>query len=59
MRNFGNYTNVLNGRVACPEPEAGCMSTLNERAGGLPRHCHGGISVSPVRYLIVIVPPKG
>ncbi|MEA2947211.1 MAG: hypothetical protein QOI40_2541, partial [Alphaproteobacteria bacterium] len=51
--------------LACPEPEAGCMAKLNERAGGLPRHAatlsrrHLGVTDAPVRYVIVIVPPKG
>jgi 4-amino-4-deoxy-L-arabinose transferase-like glycosyltransferase len=51
--------------LACPEPETGCMQKLNERAAGLPRHAatlsrrHLGAADAPVRYVIVIVPPKG
>jgi 4-amino-4-deoxy-L-arabinose transferase-like glycosyltransferase len=51
--------------LACPEPEAGCMAKLNERGAGLPRHAatlsrrHLGVADAPVRYVIVIVPPKG
>jgi len=49
--------------LACPEPEAGCMQKLNERAGNLPRHAatlsrrHLGVADAPVRYVIVVVPP--
>jgi 4-amino-4-deoxy-L-arabinose transferase-like glycosyltransferase len=51
--------------LACPEPEVGCMQKLNERAAGLPRHAatlsrrHWGVADAPVRYVIVIVPPRG
>ncbi len=51
--------------LACPESEVGCMQKLNERAAGLPRHAatlsrrHLGVADAPVRYVIVIVPPKG
>jgi 4-amino-4-deoxy-L-arabinose transferase-like glycosyltransferase len=51
--------------LACPEAEAGCMQKLNERGAGLPRHAvtlsrrHWGVADAPVRYVIVIVPPKG
>jgi 4-amino-4-deoxy-L-arabinose transferase-like glycosyltransferase len=50
--------------LVCPEPEAICMHFLNQRAAGLPRHAvtlsrrHWGVGDKPVRYVIVIVPPK-
>jgi len=50
--------------LVCPEPEAICMHFLNQRAGDLPRHAvtlsrrHWGVADKPVRYVIVIVPPK-
>jgi 4-amino-4-deoxy-L-arabinose transferase-like glycosyltransferase len=50
--------------LVCPEPEAICMHFLNQRAGNLPRHAvtlsrrHWGVGDKPVRYVIVIVPPK-
>ena len=40
------------------------MHFLNQRAGDLPRHAvtlsrrHWGIADKPVRYVIVVVPPK-
>jgi hypothetical protein len=50
--------------LVCPEPEAVCMHFLNQRAGDLPRHAitlsrhHWGVPDKPVRYIIVVVPPK-
>ena len=50
--------------VVCPEAEAVCMHFLNQRAGDLPRHAvtlsrpHWGAADKPVRYIIVVVPPK-
>ncbi len=50
--------------LVCPEPEAVCMHFLNQRAGDLPRHAvtlsrrHWGVADKPVRYIIVVVPPK-
>ncbi len=50
--------------LVCPEAEAICMHFLNMRAGDLPRHAvtlsreHWGVRDKPVRYIIVIVPPK-
>ena len=49
--------------LVCPEPEAICMLSLNQRAGDLPRHAvtlsrsYWGERDAPVRYVIVIVPP--
>ena len=49
--------------LVCPEPETACMENLNARARGLPRHAvtlsrrHFGVADTPVRYVIVIVPP--
>jgi len=50
--------------LVCPEQEAICMHFLNQRGGDLPRHAvtlsrrHWGVGDKPVRYIIVIVPPK-
>ena len=50
--------------LVCPEQEAICMHFLNARAGSLPRHAvtlsrkHWGVADKPVRYVIVVVPPK-
>ena len=50
--------------LVCPEAEPICMHFLNMRAGDLPRHAvtlsrkHWGVGDTPVRYIIVIVPPK-
>ena len=50
--------------LVCPEPEAACMENLNARGRGLPRHAvtlsrrHFGVADTPVRYVIVIVPPS-
>jgi hypothetical protein len=50
--------------LVCPEEEAICMHFLNQRAGNATRHAvtlsrmHWGAADKPVRYLIVIVPPK-
>lgn len=50
--------------LVCPDGEAICMHALNQRAGSLPRHSatlsreHWGVRDKPVRYIIVIVPPK-
>jgi len=50
--------------LVCPEPETACMEKLNARGQGLPRHAvtlarrHFGVADAPVRYVIVIVPPK-
>lgn len=50
--------------LVCPEPEAICMHFLNARAGGATRHAvtlsrkHWGAADKPVRYIIVIIPPK-
>ena len=49
--------------LVCPEPATACMESLNARARGLPRHAvtlsrrHFGVADTPVRYVIVIVPP--
>jgi 4-amino-4-deoxy-L-arabinose transferase-like glycosyltransferase len=54
--------------LACPEPEAICMFFLNQRIANEPAakrtevtlsRTHLGVADAPVRYLIVIVPPKG
>jgi 4-amino-4-deoxy-L-arabinose transferase-like glycosyltransferase len=50
--------------LVCPEPEPTCMENLNARARGLTRHAvtlsrrHFGVADTPVRYVIVIVPPR-
>jgi 4-amino-4-deoxy-L-arabinose transferase-like glycosyltransferase len=50
--------------LVCPEAEAICMHFLNARAGNLPRHAvtlsrkHWGVGDKPMRYVIVVVPPK-
>jgi 4-amino-4-deoxy-L-arabinose transferase-like glycosyltransferase len=50
--------------LVCPEQEAICMHFLNQRAGDLPHHAvtlarrHWGVPDKPVRYIIVIVPPR-
>ena len=50
--------------LVCPEAEQICMHFLNMRAGSLPRHAvtlsrqHWGVGDKPVRYVIVVVPPK-
>jgi 4-amino-4-deoxy-L-arabinose transferase-like glycosyltransferase len=50
--------------LVCPEAEATCMENLNVRARGMTRHAvtlsrsHFGHADTPVRYVIVIVPPK-
>jgi 4-amino-4-deoxy-L-arabinose transferase-like glycosyltransferase len=50
--------------LVCPEPEAACMEKLNARARGLTRHAvtlarrHFGVADTPVRYVIVVVPPR-
>jgi 4-amino-4-deoxy-L-arabinose transferase-like glycosyltransferase len=50
--------------LVCPEVETVCMHNLNARAGGLPRHAvtlarrHFGAADTPVRYVIVVVPPQ-
>jgi 4-amino-4-deoxy-L-arabinose transferase-like glycosyltransferase len=50
--------------LVCPEGEPVCMHFLNARAGDLPRHAvtlsrrHWGMADRPVRYIIVIVPPR-
>ena len=50
--------------LVCPEAEAVCMHFLNQRAGDLPRHAvtlsrrHWGVADKPVRYIIVVVPPR-
>jgi 4-amino-4-deoxy-L-arabinose transferase-like glycosyltransferase len=50
--------------LVCPEAEQICMHFLNMRAGSLPRHAvtlsrqHWGVGDRPVRYVIVVVPPK-
>jgi len=50
--------------LVCPEPEPVCMHFLNMRAGDLPRHAvtlsrkHWGAADKPVRYIIVVVPPR-
>jgi len=51
--------------LVCPEPELVCMHYLNARAGDAPRHAvtlsrkHLGVADAPVRYIIVVQPPKG
>ena len=50
--------------LVCPEPEPVCMHFLNARAGDAKRtivtlsRTHWGEANKPVRYVIVIVPPK-
>jgi hypothetical protein len=50
--------------LVCPEPETACMENLNARGRGLPRHAvtlsrrHFGVADTPVRYVIIIVPPN-
>jgi len=50
--------------LVCPEPETLCMESLNARGRGLPRHAvtlsrrHFGAPDTPVRYVIIIVPPQ-
>jgi 4-amino-4-deoxy-L-arabinose transferase-like glycosyltransferase len=50
--------------LVCPEPEQFCMHFLNARAGAAPRHAvtlsrkHLGVADTPVRYVIVILPPQ-
>lgn len=51
--------------LVCPEPETMCVEKLRARAGpDLPRHAvtlsrrHFGHADAPVRYIIVVVPPK-
>jgi 4-amino-4-deoxy-L-arabinose transferase-like glycosyltransferase len=50
--------------LVCPEAEAICMHFLNQRAGSLPRRAvmlsrrHWGVGDKPMRYVIVVVPPK-
>ena len=50
--------------LVCPETEAICIHYLNMRAGDLSRHAvtlsrrHWGVADTPVRYIIVIVPPR-
>ena len=50
--------------LVCPEPETACMEKLNARGRGLPRHAvtlsrrHFGVADTPVRYVIIIVPPN-
>lgn len=51
--------------LVCPEPEPICMEKLNARAGSAPRHAvtlsrrHLGVADTPVRYIIVVLPPQG
>ena len=50
--------------LVCPEQEAVCMHFLNLRAGDLPRHAvtlsrrYWGVGDKPVRYVIVVMPPR-
>jgi len=50
--------------LVCPEGEPLCMHFLNMRAGKATRHAvtlsrkHWGVADKPVRYVIVILPPK-
>jgi hypothetical protein len=50
--------------IVCPEAELSCMRRLNALAAALPRHIvtlsrhHLGAADLPVRYVIVVVPPK-
>ena len=50
--------------LVCPEPEAICMHFLNARAGAATRHAvtlsrrHWGVPNKPVRYVVVVLPPK-
>jgi hypothetical protein len=50
--------------IVCPEVELSCMQRLNALAAALPRHVvtlsrhYFGTANLPVRYVIVVVPPK-
>ena len=50
--------------IVCPEAELSCMERLNALAAALPRHTvtlsrhYLGTADLPVRYVIVVVPPK-
>jgi 4-amino-4-deoxy-L-arabinose transferase-like glycosyltransferase len=50
--------------LVCPEAQGACMDRLNARAAALPRHVvtlsrtFVGVADAPVRYVIVIVPPR-
>jgi len=50
--------------LVCPEAEAICMHFLNTRAGNATRNAvtlsrmHWGVGDKPVRYVIVVLPPK-
>jgi hypothetical protein len=50
--------------IVCPEAELSCMRRLNALAAALPRHAvtlsrhYLGAADLPVRYVIVVVPPK-
>lgn len=63
---WANEASVARAGIAlvCPEAEAICMHFLNQRAGSLPRRAvmlsrrHWGVGDKPMRYVIVVVPPK-
>ncbi len=55
--------------IVCPEPESSCVAAMNEYAARYPaaqreevmlvrRHRHLGLIGNPVRYQLVIIPPK-
>jgi 4-amino-4-deoxy-L-arabinose transferase-like glycosyltransferase len=63
---WANEASVARAGIAlvCPDAEAICMHFLNQRAGSLPRRAvmlsrrHWGVGDKPMRYVIVVVPPK-